>query len=191
MLTCCPVFVRPPFVWPRGSLPSFLSFVLQLVLGVQVPVGSLLPYGSQPSRWGHPFGVEAGEVLDRNEGLVCFSFPSGLILRDEVTLWVETVFDLILDRTEEFSESLLGWFRAFTVASPFRGASWRWASAPVRTGGLFFCPYTDVLRDEVTLWVKCVGRFPLDHERRLSLVLSPRSFRMGFEPLSEASLRAL
>ena len=31
----------------------------------------------------------------------------------------------------------------------------------------------------------------LDHERRLSLVLSPRSFQMGFEPLSEASLRAL
>ena len=31
----------------------------------------------------------------------------------------------------------------------------------------------------------------LAHARRLSLVLSPISFRMGFEPLSEASLRAL
>ena len=127
MLPCCPVILRPPFAWPRGSLPSFLSFALQLALDVQVPVGSLLPYGSLPSRWGHPCGVEAGEVLDRHEGLVCFSFPSGLILRKEVTLWVETVFDLLLDRNEEFSESLFGWFRAFTVASPFRGASLRWA----------------------------------------------------------------
>ena len=82
--------------------------------------------------------IEAGEVLDWNEGLVCFSFPSGLILRDEVTLWVETVFDLILDQNKEFSESLFGWFRAFTVASPFRGASLRWSYALVRTGDLFF-----------------------------------------------------
>ena len=35
------------------------------------------------------------------------------------------------------------------------------------------------------------GRFPPDHEQRFSLVVSPRSFRMGFGPLSEASLRAL
>ena len=26
MLPCCPLVVRPPFVWPRVSLPSFLSF---------------------------------------------------------------------------------------------------------------------------------------------------------------------
>ena len=31
----------------------------------------------------------------------------------------------------------------------------------------------------------------LDHGLRLSLVICPSSFRMGFEPLSEASLRAL
>ena len=31
----------------------------------------------------------------------------------------------------------------------------------------------------------------LAHARRLSLVLGPRSFRLGFEPLSEASLSAL
>ena len=121
MLTCCPVVVRPPCVWPRGSLPSFLSFALQLALDVQVTVGSLLPYGSQPSRWGHPCGVEAGVVLDRNEGLLCFSFPYGLILHVGVTLWVETVFDLILDRNVDFSVSPLGWFKAFTVASPIRG----------------------------------------------------------------------
>ena len=32
---------------------------------------------------------------------------------------------------------------------PNSGASWRWASAPVRPGGLIFCHYTTVLRDEV------------------------------------------
>ena len=81
MLPCCPLVVRPPFVWPRVLLPSFLFFTLLLALVVQVPVGSLLPYGSQPSRWDHPCGVEAGLLLDRNEGLVCFSFPFGLFLR--------------------------------------------------------------------------------------------------------------
>ena len=60
-------------------------------------------------------------VLDRNEGLVCLFIPSGLILRDGVTLWVETVFNLILDRNVDFFASLFGWFRAFSVASPIRG----------------------------------------------------------------------
>ena len=95
-------------------------------------MGSLLPYGSQPSQWRHPCGVEAGLILDRNEGLVCLSFPFGLFLH---------------------------------VAT--------------------------VLRVMVTIWVKCVGRFPLVRDQRLSLVLSPLSFWMGFEPLSEASLRSL
>ena len=39
----------------RGFLPSF---ALQQALVLLVPVGSFLPYGSQPSRWGHPCGVE-------------------------------------------------------------------------------------------------------------------------------------
>ena len=125
MLTCCPVVVRPPFVWLRVPLPSFLSFALQLALVVQVPVGSLLPYGSQPSRCGHLCGVEASLILDRNEGLICFSFPLGLFLRVATVLW-----------------------------------------------------------DMVTIWVKCVGRFPLVCDLRLSLVLSPLSLWMGFKPLS-------
>ena len=187
-LTCCPVVVRPLCIWPLGSLPSFLSFALLLPLDVQVTVGSLLPYGSQPSRWGHPYGVEAAVVLDRNEGLVCFSFPSGLILRDGVTLWVETVFDLILDRNVDFSVSLLGWFRpsrwpsqfGSKLAVGFHARSPRWPHFL----SLYHCP-----SGWGTLWLKCVGRFPLVHDRRLSLVLSPISFRMGFEPLSEASLR--
>ena len=77
------------------------------------------------------------------------------------------------------------------MASPFRGSSLLWASALDRNGGLFSLPYSELLRDEVTLWVKCGGRFPLDRERRFSLVVRPRSFHMGLVPLSEVSLRAL
>ena len=66
-----------------------------------------------------------------------------------------------------------------------------WASTLDRNGGLFSLPYSELLRDEVTLWVKCGGRFPLDRERRFSLMVRPRSFHMGLVPLSEVSLRAL
>ena len=41
------------------------------------------------------------------------------ILRDEVTLWVKTVLGLFLDRSEDFSDSLFRWFRAFAMGSPF------------------------------------------------------------------------
>ena len=44
------------FVGPRVLLPSCLSFAVQLALVMQVPVGSLLSYGSQPSRWVTPVG---------------------------------------------------------------------------------------------------------------------------------------
>ena len=56
--------------------------------------------------------------------------------------------------------------------------------------GLFLRVVT-ALRDIVTIWVGYVGRFPLMRDQRLSLVLRPFSFWMGFEPLSEASLRTL
>ena len=136
MLTCCPVVVRPPCVWPRSLLPFFLSFALQLALDVQVHVGSLLPYGSQPSRWGHPCGVEAGVVLDRNEGLLCISFPYGLILCGGVTLWVETFRSHSRSERRLFCISL-GVVQGLHGGLPNSGASWRWASAPVRPGGLF------------------------------------------------------
>ena len=136
MLTCCPVVVRPLCVWPRGSLPSFPSFALQLPLDVQVTVGSLLPYGSQPSRWGHPYRIEAGVVLDRNEGLVCLSFPSGLILRDGVSLWVETFRSHSRSGCRLFCVSL-GVGQGLLGGLPNSGASWRWASPPVCPGGLF------------------------------------------------------
>ena len=48
-----------------------------------------------------------------------------LILRDEVTLWVETVLGLILDRNEDFSDFLFKWFRAFAMGPPFGGPSLR------------------------------------------------------------------
>ena len=66
--------VHPPFVRPRVSVPSCLSFALQLALVTQVLVGSLLPYGSQPSRWGHPCGVEDGLSLIGTK-VWCFLFP--------------------------------------------------------------------------------------------------------------------
>ena len=58
----------------RVSCPSCRSFALQLALVFPTPVGSLLPYGSHPSRWGHPYGVEAG--LSSIGTKVCvFPFP--------------------------------------------------------------------------------------------------------------------
>ena len=54
-----------------------------------------------------------------------------------------------------------------------------WAYALDRNEVLFSEPCSKILRDEVTLWVECGPRYTLDHERRISLVVSPRSFRMG------------
>ena len=97
MLTCCACGCGPPFVGPRVLLPSCLSFTLQLSLVMQVPVGSLLPYGSQPSRWGLPYGVEAGLFSIGTKVWYVFSFPFGLFLRVVtalrviVTMWVRCV----------------------------------------------------------------------------------------------------
>ena len=104
--------MRPQPVGPRGSWASCLSFTLQQALVLQVPVGSLLPYGSHPSRGVTP------------------------------------------------------------------------------AGSRLVCPQSEQ-RFRVTVWVRCVGQFPLLRDRRLSLVLLPFSLWMGFKPLSEASLRAL
>ena len=184
MLPCCPVVVRPPFVWPRVSLPSFLSFALQRALVVQVPVGSLLPFGSQPLRWGHPCGVEAGFILYRYEGLVCSSFPVGpflrvaTALRDLVTLRVQCVGP--------------GWASSLCLGPLFapcryRRVSW-WSSLRPRVLG---CSWLSPVFSPI----RCCGylstSMPLAHGLQLSFVLCPRSFWMGFEPLSEASLRAL
>ena len=57
-------------------------------------------------------------------------------------------------------------------------------------GSRLVCPRSE-RRFRVTIWVRCVGQFPLLRVRRLSLVLRPFFLWMGFKPLSEASLRAL
>ena len=57
-------------------------------------------------------------------------------------------------------------------------------------GSRLVCPRSE-RRFRVTIWVRCVGQFPLWRDRRLSLVLRPFSLWMGFEPLSGASLRPL
>ena len=85
--------VRPQSVGPGESWAFCLSFALQLALVLLVSVGSLLTYGSHPSLWGHPCGVEAS-LSTIGTKVSCFSFPFGLFLhvvtglRDEVTVWV-------------------------------------------------------------------------------------------------------
>ena len=67
-LSCCFTMCRRCADWLcvhsllgfRVSWPSCRSIALQLARLFQTHVGSLLPYGSHPSRWGHPCGVEAG-----------------------------------------------------------------------------------------------------------------------------------
>ena len=54
-----------------------------------------------------------------------------------------------------------------------------------------FLHVVTALRDIVAIWFRCVGRFPLMRDRRLSWVLRSFSFWMGFEPLFEALLSAL
>ena len=62
-----------------------------------------------------------------------------MILRDEVTHWVEIVSGLNLDRNEDFSDTLFRWFRAFAMGSPFRGSSLRWGlTHSIETKASFF-----------------------------------------------------
>ena len=91
------------FLWMCRLLWVLFSHMVRNLRDGVTPAGSSLVWSS--------IGTKVWSV----------SLPSGLFLRDGVTLWVETVFDLILDRNVDFSVSLLGWFRAFTVASPIRG----------------------------------------------------------------------
>ena len=88
------------------------------------------------------------------------------------------------------------WLTTFAMGSPLRGRGCfdpRWNEGFVCFSFAFgmFLRVTTVLRDMVTIWVKCVGRFPLGCDQRLSLVLSTFSFWLGFVPLSAASLSAL
>ena len=68
------------------------------------------------------------------------------------------------------------WFTPFAMGSPLQGR------------GLFVLDRNEGL---VTIWVRCLGQFTPLLDLRFSLVLRPFSFWMGFEPLSEDSLRAL
>ena len=88
------------------------------------------------------------------------------------------------------------WFSTFAMGSPLGVAA---GFILDRNEGLvcssflfgLFLRVATALRDLVTIRVRCVGRFPLVCVLRLSVVLSPLPFWMGFEPLSEASLPAL
>ena len=107
-----------------GWLTFILSLALQFALVVRSSCGfsttCTTVFGSEPLRWGHPSGVEAVSVLDRNEGLVCSLF-NWLVRVSAMSspFWVETVLCLILDRNEDFADFLSSWFRAFAMGSPF------------------------------------------------------------------------
>ena len=117
--------MHPQSDGPGDSWAFCLSFALQLALVLPVSVGSLLTYGSHPSRWGHPCGVEASLSLIGTK-VLCISFPFGLCLHVVTAL-----------RDGHHMGQVLVW----------RAGRWSW-------------------------------------------VLRPFSW-LGFEPLSEASLRAL
>ena len=194
--------VRPPFVGPRVSLPSCLSFALRLALVMQVPVGSLLPYGSQPSRWSHPCGVEAGLSSIGTKVWYVFSFPFGLFLRvvtalrDIVTIWVRCVGRFPLMRDQRLSLVLrpfsfwMGFdlcLRLLFAPCHYRRISW-WPSLRPR---VFDCPWLSPVFFPVPCYGYMSASMTLAPGLRLSLVPYPRSFWMGLEPLSEAPLSAL
>ena len=79
-----------------------------------------------------------------------------LILRDEVTLRVETVLGLILDRNEEFLTFYLVVQVLRDGVTLLRVEFTMWVYALDRTEGLLSEPCSKILRDEVTLWVKWV-----------------------------------
>ena len=84
------------------------------------------------------------------------------------------------------------WFSTFAMGSPLRGRGWFHPQSERRLGVFLFLFWAvlrvaTALRDLVTIRVRCVGWFPLVRVLRLSVVLSPLPFWMGFEPLSEAT----
>ena len=92
----------------RVSWPPCLSLALQLALVLQVPVVSLLPYGSHPSRWGPPCGVEYGLSLIGMK-ISCFSLSLLRLflhvvtaLRVLVTIWVSVLVGSRLCATDGF-----------------------------------------------------------------------------------------
>ena len=105
-------------------------------------MGSFLPYGSEPSRWGHPCGVVAGVVLDQNEGLVWFLFT----LLVNSSRWGHPLGRACF-RSHSRSEQRIfcfsfGWFRPFAVASPLEGRVCCGLPLSIVTGAsfLFYIP---------------------------------------------------
>ena len=106
-------------------------------------------------------------------------------------IWVETLLCLILDRNEDFADFLSSWFSAFAMGSPFSGQVCCVGLRTRSERSPFSEPYSKILRDEVTLWVECAPRYTLDRERRIYLVVSPRSFRMGSPFLGSSRMQLI
>ena len=74
---------------------------------------------------------------------------------------------------EDFSNFYFGGSGPSRWGHLFRVEFAMWAYTLDRNKVLFSEPYSKIL------WVECDPRYTLDHERRIYLVVSPRSFRMG------------
>ena len=105
---------------------------------------------------GSPLRGRGWEVLDRNEGWAELYLDCWLFFRDEVTLWVETVVGLILDRNEEFLTFYIVVQVLRDGVTLLRVEFTMWAYALDRNEGLLSEPCSKILRDEVTLCVKWV-----------------------------------
>ena len=72
----------------------------------------------------------------------------------------------------------LTWFRVSMMGSPFSGRGCNFMIAHSIGMKSLAEPCYQFLRDVVTLWVVCGPWSTLDHERRISLVISLSSFRI-------------
>ena len=128
MLACCTSGCAPTVCWTRGFM-GFLPVIRPPDCSGSASSGGFSSHlRFTPFAMGAPLRGRGSFVLDPNEGVVCFSFPFGLLLH-----------------------------------------------------------VVPALRDEVTIWVRCWLGAPADSRGCCALF----SLWLGFEPLSEASLRAL
>ena len=149
---------------------------------------------------GSPLRGRGWFLLDRNEGLACFSFPFRMFLRVPTVLRIGSPYAssvLVGSHCPTYRVTLcvkcVGRFplvRALRLSVPHPVAAGAFPGGP-RRGRMS----SDVLGSPVFFPFRCYGSMStfiaIPPGLGWSLVLCPRSFRIGFVPLSEVSLRAL
>ena len=129
---------------------------------------------------------------------MCFPFPFGLFLlvvpalRDEVTIWVRCWLGAPAASRRRCALSPSGCasnpcLRLLFAPCPPGVFSW-WSSLRPR---VFSCPWLSSVFFPVPCYGYMFASTTLAPGLRLSLAPYPSSYRVGFEPLSEASLCAL